>query len=447
MRWWFAGAVQGGQGRRFAGVRWRIDRPLLVLIHRYVGLTMAGFLLVAGLTGSLLAWSEELDVAISPALFRAVPPEPEAPPLDPLTLRERVQALHPDAFVARVPLTVEPGRSLVFRLFALPDPATGAVPDLANDQVFVNPYTGEVLGERKWGDITQGAKNLMPFIYRLHYSLALGTVGSYAFGIVALLWALDCFAGAYLTFPARQRSKAQGAVGRSWLARWWPAWKVRWTGGSYKLNFDLHRVGGLWPWAMLFVLAWSSVAFNLSEVYDPVMKALFAHQPDEKGLPKRAAPQLAPAIDWQPAREVGRRLMAEQARLQGFTVLREDVLTYDPHEAQYSYRVHSDRDVSQHWGSTRVSFDADSGALMHVWLPTGAASGDTIRTWITSLHMAALWGVPFRLFVCAMGLAVAMLSVTGVVIWWRKRQGRVKMASKRIAENAPAAHAARAGGQ
>lgn len=421
--------------------RWRIDRPLLVLIHRYVGLTMAGFLLVAGLTGSLLAWNDELEAAISPALFRAVPPGPDARPLDPLTLRERVQALYPNAFVARAPLAVEPGRSLVFRLSALPDPATGAAPDLPNDQVFVSPYTGEVLGERKRGDITQGLKNLMPFIYRLHYSLALGAVGSYAFGIVALLWTLDCFAGAYLTFPARQRNRAQRAPGKGWLARWWPAWKVRWTGGSYKLNFDLHRAGGLWPWAMLFVLAWSSVAFNLSEVYDPVMKALFAHQPDEARGRSPAAPQFEPGIGWFEAREIGRRLMAEEARSQGFVVLREDVLSYDPLEAQYRYRVHSDRDLSQHWGGTQVRFDADSGALVHVWLPTGAAGGDTIRTWITSLHMAALWGVPFRLFVCALGLGVAMLSVTGVVIWWRKRQGRVKMAGKRMAEEASAAHA------
>lgn len=429
-----------GLGWSLGGGRWRIDRPFLVLIHRYVGLTMAGFLLVAGLTGSLLAWNDELETALSPALFRVVPPGPQARPLDPLTLRERVQALHPEAFVARAPLKAEPGRSVVLRLFALPD-ASGALPELRNDQVFVNPYSGEVLGERKWGDIAQGPKNLMPFLYRLHFSLALGSVGSYVFGIVALLWTLDCFAGAYLTFPARLRNRAQRTPGKGWPARWWPAWRVRWTGGSYKLNFDLHRAGGLWPWAMLFVLAWSSVAFNLSEVYDPVMKTLFTHQPDEPERGSPATPQFEPGLDWFEARETGRRLMAREAQAQGFAVLWEDALTYDPQRAQYRYRVHSDRDLSQHWGSTQVSFDANSGALVHVWLPTGAASGDTLRTWFVSLHMAALWGLPFKLFVCLLGLAVAMLSVTGSLIWWRKRQGRLKMEGKRAAESASVAHA------
>ncbi|MCK6394940.1 PepSY domain-containing protein [Diaphorobacter sp. HDW4A] len=426
-----------------ARLRWGIDRPLLVLVHRWVGLVMAGFLLVAGLTGALLAWNEELEAAISPQLFRVMPPAPDAAPMDPLVLRERVQAAYPQALVAYAPLAVEPGHALVLRVFALPDPATGIAPDLPNNQVFVDPYTGRVLGERNWGDISQGFKNLMPFIYRLHYQLALGVVGSYAFGVIALLWTLDCFVGAYLTFPApvRKGPKSNSAAktgGKPWLTRWWPSWRVRWTGGSYKVNFDLHRAGGLWMWAMLFVLAWSSVAFNLSEVYDPVMRAVFRHQPDGGTLQALPAPKIDPAIGWHKARELGRRLMAEQARVQGFTIQREDALMHDPRSGLYRYNVISSRDVSHRWGGSSVVFDADTGALKSLWLPTGVASGDTIRTWLTSLHMAAVGGVvaglPMKLFICTMGLVVAMLSVTGVIIWWKKRQGRARLAARDLAD-------------
>ncbi|MGH8611842.1 MAG: PepSY domain-containing protein [Gammaproteobacteria bacterium] len=65
-------------------------RPALVLLHRYVGLVMAGFLLIAGLTGSLLAWNDELEAVLSPQLFRAAPPAPDAQALDPLVLRAHV---------------------------------------------------------------------------------------------------------------------------------------------------------------------------------------------------------------------------------------------------------------------------------------------------------------------------------------------------------------------
>lgn len=186
---------------------------------------------------------------------------------------------------------------------------------------------------------------------------------------------------------------------------------------------------------MLFVLAWSAVAFNLSEVYDPVMRSVFAHQADDAGLRPLPVPELAPAIAWREAREVGRRLMAEQARAQGYTILREDALRHDARTGVYRYSVVSSRDVSDRWGITSVTFEAGTGTLRGVWLPTGAASGDTLRTWMTSLHMAAVGGVvaglPMKLFICAMGLAVAMLSATGVVIWWKKRQGRRRGSASR----------------
>lgn len=62
---------------------------------------------------------------------------------------------------------------------------------LPDSDLYLNPYTGEELGRRSWGDITQGRVNLMAFIYRLHFALALGTIGSYTLGIIALLWTLD----------------------------------------------------------------------------------------------------------------------------------------------------------------------------------------------------------------------------------------------------------------
>lgn len=388
-------------------------RAALVLAHRYVGLLLAGFLLLAGVTGSVLAWYEELDAAVNPHLFHVAPPGDGAVPPDPLRLRELVAEALPGARVDFVPLLRRPGEAVFF----LVAPKPGAA--LANDQVFANPHSGELLGGRRWGDIGQGSTNLLPFIYRLHYSLALDTAGTTLLGIVALLWAIDCWVGAALTFPARRHRS-----GRPWLARWWPAWQVRRGTSAYKLQVDLHRAGGLWPWAMLFIVAWSSVGFNLQVVYDPVMRAAFAHQPAEEMLPHRASPQAQPGMSWEAALANGRRLMRDAAAVRGATVLEETLLRYDPGTATFRYVVKSSADIRDRYGSTAVVFDANTGEPRFHWWPTGAAAGDTIRTWITSLHLAALWGMPFKAFMCVLGLAVAVLSVTGVVIWQRKRQGR-----------------------
>jgi uncharacterized iron-regulated membrane protein len=406
-------------------------RQVFVLIHRYVGLVLAGFLLIAGLTGALLAFYHELDRALNPQVRTVTPPSSDARPIDPLVLREQIQARYPEAWVHWVDLAPEPGRALSFWIEGPTDPLTGKHADIANDEVFVDPYTGGILGERKWGDITQGLTNVMPFIYRLHYTLALGTVGTYAFGIVALLWTLDCFVGACLTFPVRRRSGADGTalhgkMTAGWWRRWWPAWLVRWHGSQYQVTFDLHRAGGLWPWALLFVLAWSAVGFNLQEVYKPVMGALFSRQQGLDHLPKLAQDRPNPGLPWAQAREVGRRLMAQEAQAKGFTVIAEKSLSYDPHKGVYRYRVKSDRDLAERWGSTAVYFDATTGERRAAYIPTGEAMGDTLSTWLFALHMAAVGGLPFRLLISVMGLAVAGLSVTGVLIWWRKHVARVR---------------------
>ena len=385
-------------------------RAVMLLVHRYVGLLLALFLVLAGITGSLLAWNEELEAAVSPQLFRVTAP-PDGTRIDPVLLHAQVAARHPDALVLRLPLELTDGRSVLFALRPL-----SKSQKLANDQVFVDPWTGQTLGQRRWGDIGQGMKNLMPFIYRLHYSLALDGIGTLLFGIISLLWTLDCFAGAWLTLPNRRTS---GESARRWPARWWQAWKFR-RGSAYKISFNLHRAGGLWTWAMLFVLAWSSVAFNLPQVYEPVMRAAFAHQRGLESIPKLARPMLQPGLSWEQALPAARRLMAQQAQVGGFAVVAEKALLYDPQRAIYRYDVRSSHDIRHQGGHTRLVMNGDTGALVGLWLPTGGAAGDTLSTWMATLHMAAMWGWPLQLLVCLMGLVLTALSVTGVHVWLKK---------------------------
>ena len=75
-------------------------------------------------------------------------------------------------------------------------------------------------------------------------------------------------------------------------------------------------------------------------------------------------------------------------------------------------------------GSTRISMDADTGRLVCTWLPTAAAAGDTVTTWLTLLHMAAVGGMCVKAAIALFGLVVAVLSCTGVIIWFRKRTAR-----------------------
>lgn len=386
-------------------------RRLWVMLHRWAGLTISLFLCVAGTTGALLAFYDELHLATAPALLRAQPPAPGAAMLDPLELRDRAERAS-GGRIDYTRLDQYPGRTMFF----YPKPLPGAAP-LAYEEIRLNPYTGVEQSRRTPGDLSEGVHNLMPFVYDLHHELALGEIGRWAFGIAALIWALDCFVGVYLTLPTGRARR---------LGRWRKAWTIkRPVQSSHRLKLDFHTAGGLWLWPMLFVFAWSAVSFNLRPVYDPVMTAVLGPAGDTLDAPALDAPLDVPAFDWRTARAHGRALAAKLADQHGFTVQGEMNLGIDRSTGIWRYGFSSDREVFDKYGQSRIYFRDSTGELVRLSLPSGQTARQTADSWLVALHLGFVFGLPYRLFVMCVGLAVTGLSVTGVLIWMRKRSARL----------------------
>ena len=219
-------------------------RPFWVVLHRYTGLAMTVFLIIVGLTGSLLAFYSELEQAINPQLSLAANGRA---PLDLAALIDSTERLSPQTRVQSIWLN---NTAAQVSVSPRENPANGQPYTLDYDQLFLNPYTGEELGRRERGAISQGMINLMPFIYKLHYALALDDLGGWILGITALVWTLDCFVGFYLTLPlakpSQMSNKSTPHPQRSYVQRWLPAWRIKWRASKTRINFDLHRAGGLW---------------------------------------------------------------------------------------------------------------------------------------------------------------------------------------------------------
>lgn len=412
-----------------------MNRHVWVLVHRYTGLYMALFLLVAGLTGSIMAFDTEIEGCLNPPV-KVVPRA--GPRLDELILHDHALILVPQGQADRVDFFgSKPDEAYKILMVIPPDAATGKPEEYL--QLSLNPYTGEeitrkkVVTEEDFWPITR--ENFVPFILALHYRLALpGSIGVWLFGIAALVWTFDCFVGAYLTFPLRVRRLDNGdklaiLPRKSWWSRWKPSWLIKWHASAFRVNFDLHRAGGLWVWLMLLVLAWSSVGYNLSEqAYIPVMKAVFSMPVDPlAALPTLTTPAPKPTLGWRRAYTIARQFMAEQAKIYGFKVQDEVQISYVPEKGVFMYAVNSDRDISDTGGGTYVLFNGTTGKFLGLSLPTGQNAGTTLHTWIFTLHTASIWGLPFKLFISFMGFLITMLSVTGVYIWLKKcRVSRLK---------------------
>ncbi len=405
-------------------------RPVFALAHRFVGLAIAAFLFISGLTGAVISWDHELDELINPHLVEA---PGRGALLDPLVLADRVAASDPHSFLTYVPLHPEEGHSLDFGMEPKFDARTGALYETGYNQVFVDPVTGETRGKREWGAAWPiSTETFVSFLYVLHYSLHIPEMwgidrwGEWLMGGVALLWTLDCFVGFYLTLPIRKRATAHARTKRivTWWSRWKPAWKIKARGSRYRLNFDLHRAFSLWTWVLLFVLAISAVSLNLyGEVARPIVEALssFTPTPYDTRPIRPHDDLLTPKVTYAQVLANGRA----EAQRRGIALPAGDIF-YSPDFGVFGVRFFGpggDHDAGL--GPDILYFDSEDGRYIGDWIPWRGTAGDLFLQMQFPVHSGRILGLPGRIIISAMGLGVAMLSVTGVVIWLRKRRARL----------------------
>ena len=429
-------------------------RRICLFLHRYVGLALATFLVVTGLTGAVISWDHELDEWLNPHLIHvphASPSTargPDSAAKTPLDYVAEVEATHPEVKVLFVPLAPEPGHTINYWAEPRFNPETGRLFEPDFNQIFVDPETGEEVGRRKWGAVWPLSKeNFVSFLYKLHFSLHIPALwgtdhwGIWLLGIVALLWTLDCFIALILTLPARRRVRQKnapptpngshsGMTAQSFWARWQSSWLVRTKRGSYKLNFDLHRAGGLWTWLLALVIAFTGFSMNLyAEIFEPLMTMVSDVTPSIWTSREERPPR-----EWTDPKlsffDIVERAPAE-AKRQGITAP-PGHLYYSPalniYEVEY-YRP-GDGHGSGGVGHPEIYFDGTDGRVLGNRKPWTGTAADLFVQAQFPVHSGRILGLPGRILVSLMGLVVALLSVTGVYIWYKKRLARVRAASR-----------------
>src|SRR3546814_17840536 len=83
-------------------------------------------------------------------------------------------------------------------------------------------------------------------------------------------------------------------------------------------------------------------------------------------------------------------------------------------------------------------FDGKDGRYLGEYLPWKGTAADIFAQLQFPLHSGRVLGLTGRIIMSLMGLVVAALSITGIVIWARKRRARLHSARKALG-NSPAA--------
>lgn len=387
-----------------------MTRATWLKIHRWLGLTLAAFLVMAGLTGIPLAFHDDLDAWLNPHLFRV---EPRDTQLSPPELRARAELLIPEARVDSVPLGLEPTESALFYVRDRIDPATGKPFPRAVNQLFVDPYTGEEVGRRLSSRLALDREHIMETIFTLHRHLLMGDAGSWVLVFVALAWFVSTLIGFYLTFPVRGK----------FFKGWKQAWRVQWGAPLPRLSFDLHRATALWLFVMLLISSFGAVRVTLGDtgVFDKILAAVAPVYTGDAAIAPYAQPiEGDPKLTWAAALPLAQRLMAERARVEGFTIEGEVALSLDRERGVYDYNVRSSNDAFDS-GDTDLYLSAIDGrelALVH----PNSAPGNAISNWPAALHRARIGSLPYKLLVQVTGLAVVTLAITGFIVWLKRRK-------------------------
>lgn len=405
-------------------------REFWTVVHRWLGLTAALFLIVAGATGAVISWDHEIDEWLNADLMET---SGRGALQDPLALAAAVEAHDPRAEVAYMTLALEEGHAASFLVRPRQNPATGQPYVLNYNNVFVDPVTAQVTGVRDSKSLALSTRNLMPWLRHLHESLHMPAFwgsdrwGFWLMGGIALMWLIDSFVALYLTLPRRlaaARTARAAQPARSWWQRWQPSWVVRWRAGGYKLNFDLHRAGGLWVWLIIIVVSFTSFSLNLyREVFYPVMSQISTTTPGpyETIKPAPWGSFIQPQIGFAQAIEIAR---AEGVRLG---------LEHPPGGIWYggdfpfyniSFFDPSNEMGAMGMGLSNIYVSADNGEVLGNYRPWHGTAADVFVQLQLPLHSGRILGLPGRIMMSIMGVMVVMLSVTGIVIWERKRRAR-----------------------
>ena len=405
-------------------------------IHFYAALFSAPFLVILSVTGLIILYTNQIQPIAHRDLL-VVEQQTTTVALD--TQKANAQALYPDLSLSMVVPPSAPDRSTMIELTDGSD---------LYQQVFVNPYTGKVLGSMVSGDDLVGLAN------RLHGYLAADNptvtlpslvhlfnadepqwvdikVGDIIIEVAAIWGLVLALTGLYLWWPRpTQRGK------RLLTVRWSKGGRLRWrdvhasSGILLAALLIFFSVSGM-PWSDYWGTAWWAATdkFTPNAEFDaPASTEVKAGDLDRLGnrIPWATQGDTIPASDASSgATPLSLDAVAEIARLEGAVPGYSVLLPIDDF-SDPAMPVYGTYQVSNPWPGKleemKVFYlDQFSGKTLAV---SGSDSWGTLQRatdWGINNHMGTQYGLLSKTLATLGCLLIIVSVATGVIMWWIRR--------------------------
>ena len=361
-----------------------LDRPqslfvrrALFQVHLWVGVIVGLYIVLVCLTGAALVFRIDLQRALDPDLFT---PRTAGPPADPVDVMESVQRAYPDERLSGVdaPTTARPtylayaGKAGRFRT------------------LLADPVSAELLGELS-------DRSLVRTLQDLHFDLLAGRTGRVINGVGALFLLAMCATGLVIWWPGR--------------SHWRRAFSVDFQRQWKRVNWDLHSAVGIWT--VVFVAIWgvTGLSFAFPAAFRSAVNRI-------SPITVTRAPRSNAAPAGQPAAPTWRALVATARRHAPGQHVARVVL---PSNERAAFLVMFSPVRPTPVGNADllpVYLDQYTGEVLTPPRSARPTTGDAIMAWVGPLHVGNFGGIGVKIAWLVLGLAPALLFVTGFIMWW-----------------------------
>lgn len=354
-------------------------------IHSWVGLLIGLLLLLISLSGSLLVFYEEIDHALNPALLR---------------VKEGGHKLPLNQVYANAKQRFPEAEQIRFR--RLPARSDHSIElNIVKEGnfllVYVDPYTGHVLGERKRFAF------LMDWLLRFHYSLFAAEIGELTVALLGVLLIISLLTGVL--------------VYRKYIVKVLlfkvPLKFKNWRQGSS----ELHRIIGVWSMVFNLIIA-------VSGCYMLYHILLNAYAASKQETIVKTPIELKVSLN--------NLLTIADKELAGFVPYSISVPSDSTAPITITGRVADPNPLSSAY-SSYISFNQHTGQIVKIFNIRHQKLTAQVDKAMYPLHFGNYGGIVVKIIYSLFGLTPSILAVTGFLLWWRqrrKRKGKIHPSNK-----------------
>jgi uncharacterized iron-regulated membrane protein len=354
-------------------------RKILFNLHLYAAMIAGGFIAIFGITGSIMAFEPEIDHLFHWKLFYVTP---RGHALSLAEISALIEKGFPGARIGGYGLSTSPDISYQV--------------ETGRGSVFLNQYTGEILGVRQGPDFMDKVQD---YVHGTHLRLAIMNRADPGKKIMS-------WAGVIMLFLLL-----------SGLYLWWPYKRVniQWSGPAIRRWFDVHAAVGIFSFVFLLVLTITGVVIGFENTTTPLLYKITGSQPPNE--PEDFAltpPQGARPITLDQALKIAR------AALPGATPF--EINVPEP-KAAYHIRLRYPEDRTP-GGRSQVIVDQYDGKVLRARGSRTAPAGARMVIGNRAIHTGDMFGIPSKTIMSLASLMSVVQVASGVLMWWKRKKPR-----------------------